>query len=132
MAQEVITGLTGSITLPNSGDQYISSVSLNVGSELLDVSRYGGNGWRTRVAGLRDLAGSCVAFMSKGSTGTSPVDLDGDTGTMTITFDTGCYISFAAIISGVSIVGEYQGLNIVSFSFAKNDDNAPNTAWATS
>ena len=129
MAQEVITGLTGSITLPESGDQYISSISLNVGSELLDVSHYGGAGWRTRVAGLRDLAGSCVAFMTKGASGTNPIDLDGSTGTMTITFDTGCYISFDAIISGVSIVGEYAGLNIVSFSFAKNDDVAPTSEW---
>jgi len=142
MAQSVLTGLTGSITLPDDSAstplvQYISSVSLSTGADLLDVSRFGGNGWRTRVAGIKDLAGQCVAFLSKGAAGTNPflmnTDLDGSDATisldMTILFDTGCSIIFKAVIGNVQIVGEYQGLNIVTFSFAKCDGAAPTVAW---
>jgi len=129
MAQSVITGLTGTITLPNSMAQYVSSISLSTGADLLDVSRYGGNGWRTRVAGIKDLAGQCVAFMSKGAAGTSPLNVSTTAATMTILFDTGCSIAFSAVIGNTQIVGEYQGLNIVTFSFAKADDTAPTVTW---
>ena len=129
MAQSVITGLTGTITLPNSMAQYVASVSLSTGADLLDVSRYGGNGWRTRVAGIKDLSGQCVAFMSKGAAGTSPLNLSTTPATMTITFDTGCSIAFSAVIGNTQIAGEYQGLNIVTFSFAKADDTAPTVTW---
>lgn len=131
MPQSVVTGLTGVITLPNSMTQYVSSVSVSTGADLLDVSRYGGNGWRTRVAGIKDLAGTCVCFMSKGAAGTSPFNLSTTAASMTILFDTGCSIAFSAVIGNTSIVGEYQGLNIVTFSFAKADDAAPTIAWVT-
>jgi hypothetical protein len=111
--------------------QEIASVSISTGAELLDVSRYGGNGWRTRIAGLKDLGGSCVAFLSKGATGTSPFNLSTTGASMTILFDTGCSIVFNAIIGNTQIVGEYQGLNIVTFSFSKADDQAPTILWAT-
>lgn len=142
MAQSIITGLTGVITLPDDADgnpltQYVSSISLNTGAELLDVSSYGGAGYRKRVAGLKDLSGSAVCFMSKGATGTNPFNLDAnaatgtETPTMTILFDTGCSISFTAIIGSVSIVGEYQGLNIVTFNFSNAADAAPTVVWDT-
>lgn len=142
MPQSVISGLTGTITLPDDSAgtalvQYISSVSVSTGADLLDVSRYGGAGWRTRVAGIKDLAGTCVAFLSKGAAGTNPfimnTDLSGTDVTklldMTITFDTGCSIGFKSVIGNVSVVGEYQGLNIVTFSFAKSDGSAPTINW---
>lgn len=128
MAQSIVTGLTGSVTLPNSMTQYVSSISLNTGAELLDVSSYGGAGYRKRVAGLKDLSGTAVAFMSKGAAGTSPF-ASTTAASMTITFDTGCNIAFTAVIGNVSIVGEYQGLNIVTFSFSNAADTAPTVNW---
>ncbi len=50
---------------------------------------------------------------------------------MTVLFDTGCSIAFSAIIGNINIVGEYQGLNIVTFTFSKADDVAPTIAWVT-
>ncbi len=143
MAQAIITGLTGSVTLPQDQDgnglnQYIASLTISTGSELLDISHYAGAGWRTRAAGLKDLSGQCVAFMTKGTTGTNPFNLDTDVvggsqnATMTVSFDTGCYIAFKAIIGNVQVVGEYQGLNIITFNYSKADDLSPTIVWVTS
>ncbi len=131
MAQAVVTGLTGSVTLPNSLTQYVASVTVSTGSELLDVSHYGGSGWRTRAAGLKDLSGQCVAFLTKGASGTSPFNLSTTAASMTIAWDSGCYITFNAIIGNTQVVGEYQGLNIVTFSYSKADDTAPTIGWVT-
>jgi hypothetical protein len=129
MAQSVITGLTGSITLPNSMDQYVASITLSTGADLLDVTHYGGAGWRQRVAGVKDLSGTATAFMTKGAAGTSPLNLSTTPSTMTILFDTGCSVSFEAVIGNTQIVGEYTGLNVVTFNFAKADDVAPTITW---
>jgi hypothetical protein len=130
MAQTIVTGLTGSISLPGASAQKVASVTVTTGAELLDVSHYGGNGWRTRVQGLKDLAGSAVAFMSKGVAGTDPFSFGESSGAMTITYDTGCSIGFNAVIGNVQIVGEYQGLNIITFNWSKADDAEPTVAWA--
>lgn len=126
MAATPVTGLTGSITLPGHTQEFFS-VSINTGADLLDVSAYGSGGWRRRAKGIKDLAGTCAAFVSKDVANSNPFD-DAD-GTMTILFDTGCSISFTALVGNRTIVGEYQGLNIVTFSWAKDDTGDPTIAW---
>ena len=133
--QNAIVGLTGSILLPNMTgnlDQWIASIDINTGAELLDVSHYGGPLYRQRVTGLKDLAGSATGFLTKGNTNSNPFIIPGTSGTMTITFDSGCTISFQAVIGNVRVVGQFAGLNIVTFSWAYDDSENPTTAWVTS
>ena len=129
MAQEIITGLTGSITLPNGMSQFVSSISLNVGAALLPVPRYGGAGWEVSVSGLKRFSGQAVAFMSKGASGANPFDISGTVGEMTIQFDDGCYISANVVLADTNIAGSYEGLNVITFSFAKTDDTEPTVGW---
>lgn len=132
MANTVIVGLTGSISLPGLPNQLISQVSILTGGELLDTSSYSGSGWRTRVVGIRDLSGSAVGYLSEGASGTNPFTAPTTTGTMTIVFQSGCQISFQAVIGNIQLVGNYTGLNIVTFNWAYNDTVAPVTSWTIS
>jgi hypothetical protein len=130
----IITGLSGSLTLPNDASSNaiqwpVASITLSTGHELLDVTHYGGNGWRRRVAGIKDLSGTGVAFLAKDATGTNPFNLSTTGSNMTITYASGCYVTFSAIIGNITIAGEYAGLNILTFSFAKADDAAVTPTW---
>jgi hypothetical protein len=125
----IITGLTGSVTLPNSGSQALASVSLSIGKDLADVSHFGGNGWRERIALLKDLAGTAAGFLTYNAAGTNPYDLiDGAEASMVITFATGCSITFVAVIGNFSIQNSYDGVAIISFSFSKGS-GVPVVAW---
>ena len=123
MSATAIDGLTGVITLPGGLIQFISSITITTGSDLLDVSHYGGLGWRSRIAGIKDLAGQCVCFMTTGNgTNSSPFGISTVPSSMTILYATGCSITFNAIIGNTQVVGEYQGLNIVTFSYSHSGD----------
>ncbi len=133
MAQKTIIGLTGLVTMPGLSHQECMSVTINAGAELLDVSAYGGSGWRQRVAGIKDMTGSAVAFMQEGASQTNPFGGSTTPGTMTILFDVGCTITFPAVIGNVQIQGTYQGLNLVTFNWAFSDPVSPPTvAWTSS
>jgi hypothetical protein len=128
----IITGLSGSVTLPDLANIPVASITLSTGHELLDVTHYGGNGWRRRAAGIKDLSGTAVAFLAKDASGTNPFGTTSTGGSMTIMFSddtTDCKVVFNAVIGNVTIAGEYAGLNIVTFSFAKNDDAAVTPTW---
>lgn len=124
-----ITGKTGIITLPSGASQRVYGVSVNTGSELLDVSAYGGNGYRVRTIGLADLSGTMVAFLTRD--GTNPFALSAVTGSLTIAFDTGYSITFDCIFGQVSVAGEVGGNNVVTLSFANAADAAPVIAWGS-
>ena len=132
MANTAIVGLTGSISMPGLANQLISQVSILTGAELLDVSSYGGPGWRQRVCGIKDLSGSAVGFLSEGASGTNPFTAPTTSGTMTIVFQSGCQISFNAVIGNIQIVGQYQGLNITTFNWSYDDTVAPTVSWIVS
>lgn len=132
MAETNIVGLTGAVVFPDVAGADLFNISITSGQELLDVSAFGNNGYRRRVAGIKDLAGSASAYLTKGAAGTNPFALTSAGGAMTITFDTGCTIGFTAVIGNVTIVGEYAGNWIVSFTWAKNDTAAPTVTWVTS
>lgn len=124
-----ITGKTGSITLPTGASLRVFGVSINSGSELLDVSAYGGSGYRVRAVGLADLSGTLVAHLSRD--GTNPFALSAVTGNLTIAFDVGYSISFDCIFGQVGVAGEYAGDNVVTLSFANASDAAPTIQWGS-
>lgn len=127
----VITGLTGSITLPSEvGTQRLNSVSINGGQALADISAYGGNGWVDRIGLIQDLSGSAAGFLVDGSSNNPGFgNLTPGGSTMTILFKTGCSISFPAIIGNIRIVGSYEGLNILTFDWAKGI-GTPTVSWS--
>src|ERR1035437_9667771 len=140
----VITGLTGSISQVGTGGmtfQRIHSLSLNVGQSFADISAYGGIDWISRVCLMNDLNGSGVAFVTVGSGSKSPFGYLGSpstaptgfskTGsTLTINFNASCSISFMALVGNARIVGTFEGLNIVTFDWARGDEaNAPLVSW---
>jgi hypothetical protein len=125
---QVVTGKTGTITFPGAVNLRVYGITLSTGAELLDDSAYGGNGYRTRTKGLKDLSGSGVAFLTKDA-GSNPFTLADATGSMTILWDTGVSVTFTAVFGNISIAGEYAGLNVVSFSFANAADTAPTVVF---
>ncbi len=132
MALHVIRGATGLVALPNGNNLWVSSIQVNAGNELLDVSHFGGSGYRVRTYGLGDLSGSCVAFLTAGATGTNPFAITGQApAVMTITYEAGCTVSFMAVIGQLQIVGEYQGLQVATFNFSNGADVAPTVVWSS-
>lgn len=128
MSQTNLHGVTGSVTIPGHASAYVSSVSVNTGQELIDASAFGGNGWRKRIGGLKDLAGTAVGFASKGAAGTNPF-AEGE-GEMVITYDTGCTITISkAIIGNVQVVMEYANITVFTFEWSNATDAAPTISW---
>ena len=146
----VISGLTGEITLPSNSaisggstmSQRLSSVSINVGQSLADISAYGGPDWVSRIGLTNDLTGSAAGFVTGGSSDFSPFGYTGNpssppTGfdkngqTMTIVFKSGCQITFKCVIGNVRIIGSFEGLDLVTFDWARGDEaTAPNVSWS--
>lgn len=132
-AVQVITGLNGGVLAPGGIVARFSAMRVSGGQELAEVSAYGGAGFRTRVPLLADLAGQIIAFLTKGALQDPKLAAIQNTtpSNMTLTWDTGCTLSFGAFVGGYQIVGEYKGLNIVTWDFAKGDDVAPTVAWVS-
>lgn len=132
MAQEVLTGLTGSITFEDGSSELIqrlASIDITTGQALFDVSAYGTGNYVERVSGIKDLAGEAVGFLVAGESGNNPFSLVDNVDNMEILFKTGCSISFPAVIGNVRIVGAFAGLNVVTFSWAKAPGADPTVAW---
>lgn len=132
MTPIVITGLTGAFSGPNGVVQRFSAMRLNGGQELAEISAYGGGAFRTRVPLLADLAGQAIGFLTQGLLQDPKIaQVQTVPGAMTITFATGCTVGLNAYLGNFQIVGEYKGLNIVTYDFAKGDDAAPSVAWVS-
>jgi hypothetical protein len=121
----VIPGASATLTVPGHTQKFFQ-VSLNVNKTLIPVPAYG-ESWISYVAGLKDASGSLMFYVSKDGSSTNPFE-DGS-GTLTIQFDTGCSIAFDAITGGVSIVGDANGVNVATMSFAKQGDDDPSISW---
>lgn len=127
---QVITGLTGSVTLPGSESFLVSSVTLRTGPVLLDTTSFG-QLYRTRVAGVQDLGGSVVIFATSGTGANgSPFQLaNGVPGVMTVNYSPINNITFTSVFGNVQIASQAEGLALITADFSNTGTVVPSGTW---
>jgi hypothetical protein len=129
----VLTPINGSIALPNSYVQNFHQIVTRTGQVLLDVSAFGGTGWRSRITGLKDMSGTATGYLSGGTDSNPGFSGAFTAGSMTVTFDVGCSVTFNAYIGSQTISQNYDGKDEISVEFAYADNGTPPTfTWAAS
>lgn len=130
----VITGLTGSVTLKTGYEQLVRQASLRYGGRLLPTN-YFGNGWETAVKGLKSYSGTLLCFLAVGADGgnvCNPFAMVDETATfpLTLTFAPGCSIQSNVVIGNMQIVDVADDVATVTFDFVKSDQTAPTILWS--
>lgn len=134
MAQDYAIALNANITFGDGYVQYFNHVTIETGQDLLDVSAFGGTGYRYRIPGIKDLTGMARGFLAKGGTvATSPFGADSfSKGMITILFDVGYSVSFLGYIGKQTITTDYEGNQVISVQWAYADTAAPAITWSGS
>lgn len=133
MAQDYAIALNASISFADGYTQYFNHITIEAGQDLLDVSAFGGTGYRYRIPGIKDLTGMARGFLAKGIANTNPFGSAAyNKGNMTITFDVGYTVTFAAYIGKQTITTDYEGNQVISVQWAYADTAAPVVDWSGS
>ena len=130
MPVAVVNGATVTVVMGTANIK-IASLSITTGQGAFDISSFGSGNYVDRIGGgLRDLAGSAAGFLQSGDPLASPFTLmDNASGTMLITFATGCTVSFTVIIGNVSVDISRAGIGVIRFEWSKGDTVDPVLAW---
>jgi hypothetical protein len=129
MAVAVVNGATVTLSL-GTANLKIASLSISTGQGTFDVSAFGSGSYVDRIGGgLLDMAGSAAGFLQSGDVLANPFNLVTNTGTMLITFNTGCTVSMPVIIGSVSVDVSRAGIGIFRFDWSKADSTDPTIAW---
>lgn len=134
MARSFIAGKNGSVTSTEM-TAALAVWTANFPRQVFDITAFGNSGWRAKLLGLKDAAGSCGGFVTSGtSADTMSAAVSGsDTGaSLVLKFNSTNYITFTtAIISNVRTGADVNDVARVTFDW-ENSDAAPVVTWVIS
>jgi hypothetical protein len=123
MAETVIIGTNGNVTLPTDFSAALNQWYLTLEQTPVETTNYGDSGNRTYRGGLRGGAGSATGFPSFDAAASAPgwdKIADGTYGApaaITLTAATGCTYTGNVIVSGIAFGHDLQGNATITFNF---------------
>lgn len=132
MAETVICGRDGSVTLPSGHAAKLNAWSASFPVVLSNITNYSSGGYRELCAGIVSGSGSASGVMSHDAASTSPGFFASRTtaGTLRLTAAANSYIEGSAFISNISVQSDLNSNEAtITFDFEFTGNISTSSAW---
>lgn len=122
MAETILIGVDGSVTLPSGHAAKIKLWNGDFQHEIVDVTNFTSGGYRERRGGLKGMTGSAMGYPSFDAASTAPgaTSVASAGSSITLTAKTGCTYSFTAVISNIRFGVDVEGNQTITFDFVSS------------
>ena len=127
----LLIGSDGDASLPTGYKAVLNTFSATLTRATQVVTGFTDTGARRRASGVLDITGAAGGTPYKDASAASPLGIASSAtgGTITLTFASGCTLSFGAVFSSVALATTQDASQTVTFNFEMNDSDGPTIAW---